>query len=69
MQTHCFIYPENPLLTWLYEAERAHTSDERLSRVFWYLSREKGRLVEIQDASEHDRPPIHNRVKFCERVY
>lgn len=69
MQTHCFIYPENPLLTWLYEAERAHTSDERLSRVLWYLSREKGRLVLTEDASEHDRPPVYNQVKFSKRVY
>lgn len=68
MQTHHFIYAENPLLTWLYEAERAHTSDERLSRVFWYLSRDKARLVPSESARAEDLPPPY-KVKFTKRVY
>lgn len=56
------------MLTWLYEAERAHTSDERLSRVFWYLSRDKARLVPSESARAEDLPPPY-KVKFTKRVY
>ena len=51
MKIHVLTYPPNELLTWLYEAERAHTSDDRLSRVFWYLSRERELLVPLEDAN------------------
>ena len=52
MKIHVLTYPPNELLTWLYEAERAHTSDDRLSRVFWYLSRDRELLVPIEDANQ-----------------
>ena len=68
MKTHYLTFPPNELLTWLYESERAHTSDPKLSQVFWYLSREKQRLVPSDQVNEDHLPPRYN-VKLTERVY